>query len=870
MTQTVNDRTEQHASSVRNRRATAVREVSQSEHEQISTRVVANYNHMHALTVQYYEVVQVYRALSQLHSAQRVLFLPFEFLDFSAADGMDVVARYRDALLSAALTPRIFELLLGDEAQILIRPGVLKKVPILVGNIDFGNLAAANTLAATVNTTGPAAPPAPAPEPAPEPTQQTRTVTRPGAVLEPLSGDAKLTAISFDGISIERVRLDQPGTPADDTTFLVPAGSEQIDLTTVTFLRSLEAIHVSKGNSTDTAGTMILRFESKGQQGRLDIDLTLKNTTSLQKAAYIEADPSNRKGELLAHLQANRAHYTREVLLDLDSAALVMLLSGTSWKGRPLADQVEPNPVSVAGNFLVLRAPVDETDDAGLDNAGTTWKSLLDQRGLDFKTKDSRLIPIPTGGVFAEAVLGRSNSAEKLDITRFWNWQDSPIPLQPTEIAPISAGSRAQAENLTPGQLGSPVLNITNPTNLPDPAGLGASFTALGNQIFRDMSGLAATQAAAQAAGANTLDAATAAGKLASDNFKIATDQAVAMGQAAVDLWKIHKSSSKGSGKDSSGSNASTDGAMINQGRDLDERGVKRGNQPVPSAPSNSEGTDFMSPATTSLPGNFAFDPNEIIATDEALAFSPSLLGATTASLASGTPTLMPASFITGFSKGRISDTLITMLIMGDMSAMNIPLQGIAIIPMKQHANSTEFKKTGYLGWTNSAKEVFYNLDAFHAALASNSFTDLAKARAFALFVMQHEVEHVNQFIASGGHPNSFKEMAIHEANAYGNDLVWAALPQVKDYFINKLKLTPNFVGDFNAGTGFLGVLKTSATDAQTFFDLHKNNNNDLAVKQALIVGPLDIQGQPIDTVGYIPATIQGNAGYSVSDMYKK
>lgn len=48
MTQRVNDRTEQHATSVRNRRASAVREVSQTEHEEVSTRIVANYNHMHA------------------------------------------------------------------------------------------------------------------------------------------------------------------------------------------------------------------------------------------------------------------------------------------------------------------------------------------------------------------------------------------------------------------------------------------------------------------------------------------------------------------------------------------------------------------------------------------------------------------------------------------------------------------------------------------------------------------------------------------------------------------------------------------------------------------------------------------------------
>ena len=46
-------------------------------------------------------------------------------------------------------------------------------------------------------------------------------------------------------------------------------------------------------------------------------------------------------------------------------------------------------------------------------------------------------MPIQTGGVFAEAVLDRANAAEKLDITRFCNWQDSPIPLSLTDIAPV-------------------------------------------------------------------------------------------------------------------------------------------------------------------------------------------------------------------------------------------------------------------------------------------------------------------------------------------------------------------------------------------------------------------------------------------------
>jgi hypothetical protein len=108
MSQNINDRTEQHATSVRNRRASAIREVSQSEHEQVSTRIVANYNHMHALTVQYFEVVQVYRVSVKLHKAQRCLMIPVDTIDFS---DIGVIERFRNELMAAALSQRALELL---------------------------------------------------------------------------------------------------------------------------------------------------------------------------------------------------------------------------------------------------------------------------------------------------------------------------------------------------------------------------------------------------------------------------------------------------------------------------------------------------------------------------------------------------------------------------------------------------------------------------------------------------------------------------------------------------------------------------------------------------------------------------------------
>ena len=572
LAQNVNDRTEQHATSVRNRRASAVREVSQAEHEQVSTRVVANYNHMHALTVQYYEVVQLYRVQVQLHRAQRVIFLPFDILDFSGNGAMDLVARYRGQLLAAAITPRAADLLRDEVGVVEIRGAVrvdthivLPAAPISGGTLAGSALnASAGAVASSTGASGSDAGTA-------EPTARTLTAIRPGDLAGTVPGNAKLVFISFEDLGVARVRFNQAGVSVG-TVLAVPPNTDQVAPAAEMRLGSIESIDLASVDGNADNGTMTLHCEIDGQASAVPVQMSLRSGVHLQKVAFVTADPADRGTELLAHLQANRAYYTRAVLGSLDTANLAMFLSPFSWNGKPLVDQVEPVPVTVAGNYLVLRAPVDDKEPAGFGASGSNWKTVLHERGLTDENKNTRLIPIPTDGVFAEAVLGRSNSAEKLDITRFWNWQDSPIPLQPTEIAPISTESRATAENLTPGQLSAPVLNIANPTALPDPTGLSAIIGALGNgNMFRDMSGLAGTQATAQQASAGTLTAATEAGRIASENFKASTQQATEMGKAAVDLWKANASAS-------SSRTVSEKGASLNKARDLDKRGVGQKN----------------------------------------------------------------------------------------------------------------------------------------------------------------------------------------------------------------------------------------------------------------------------------------------------
>jgi hypothetical protein len=662
--QQVQDRTEQHAGSTRNRRASAVREVSQSEHDSVSTRIVANYNHMHALTVQYFEVVQVYRVDVKVHRIDRVLFIPLELLDFADAN---VIERFRGALGRSALTRRAFNLLVDASAVVQITPAALTVVSStspgimkvasgpslmdLAGSPNLGPGVAATGSTASNQSTMPVpglgktlpsagtTPPAPTLPSGGTPLsvgsayvwddraiiRATQLIgvplVRPGSNALHLPADTEVTAITFDGVTVTKLRLTHQGGFTD---LDAPAGS-WVGLPQETILAGLTAIAISSPKSDPGSKSMTLQCRLRGVPFSLPpIPLVLPRGTDFQTVVQLETDAQARQDELKHHLMQNRLYYSQAAYRSLDSAAITSILAPFQYQGAPLVDQVDPTPVTVAANYLVLRAPTATStstspptttstpatpsmarllsssaptgtpgaasvepgtpapNDQGAGTDLTSWGKLLALRGIQLGTGDSRLVSLPTGGVFAEAVLGQSNSAELLDITRFWNWQDSPIPIQPPEVAPVSTGSRASPEDLKPGQLGAPVLNISSPSTLPDPSGLAAILGAIANgNMFRDMSGLAGTQGLVTAGMQGTLQAADQAGQIASANMRTEAQKAIAMGQIAADLAKafLGVPSTGGSVQGISGQ-----GAKINQGQSMDRRGVSSGGNRTGSA----------------------------------------------------------------------------------------------------------------------------------------------------------------------------------------------------------------------------------------------------------------------------------------------
>lgn len=537
MTQNVVDRTQQHANAARNRRATVVKEISQTERDQVSSRVVTNYNHMHALSVQYYEVVQIYRVSVALSRIEKCLFIPMALVDFSKPD---LVRRFKSALLAAALDPDAAALLAADLDTVEVKNPLGSSLAL---NNPFGARAETRTGGKSLAL--------------PDEARLTEiTVIRSRGGINDLPKFTDLTIRMRDGSKVE-IQYDATSTSTRDDIKVIDRPA----------LREIESISMSSpANLSDNQYNLTFALNYKGTS------LWFTGSLLITPGAPVTGLTFTGGGvwqSLVDHLVANRLHYSQAVFRALDPATVTLLLANYSYKGKPVTVQIDPQPVTTAGNYLVFKTHVDPAAD---DNEGIEWKKWLDSHGVSFSNVKEDLVPLPSGGVFAEAVLGRYNSAEKLDITRFWNWQDSPIPIVAPEIAPLQLGSRATEEDLKAQPFSQPLVNIVNPTSLPDPVGMAGVLQAIQNgNMFRDMSGLAATIGLAQAGMQTTSDAATAANVQAGSNMATAAKKEVEMFKAALAFAGAVMG--KGS-PDTSPSTISNEGAKINHGRSLDQRGV--------------------------------------------------------------------------------------------------------------------------------------------------------------------------------------------------------------------------------------------------------------------------------------------------------
>lgn len=91
-------------------------------------------------------------------------------------------------------------------------------------------------------------------------------------------------------------------------------------------------------------------------------------------------------------------------------------------------------------------------------------------------------ITLPARGVLGEAVLGHCESSEKIDLTRFWNWQDSPIDqaTDPAQLAELFGGGNrlvgSEGASVPSGLQTGPAVTINQGPTALQPSDLAAKL----------------------------------------------------------------------------------------------------------------------------------------------------------------------------------------------------------------------------------------------------------------------------------------------------------------------------------------------------------------------------------------------------------
>ncbi|MER7766819.1 hypothetical protein [Kitasatospora sp. NPDC096140] len=292
-------------------------------------------------------------------------------------------------------------------------------------------------------------------------------------------------------------------------------------------------------------------------------------TVKLGSRTYIESlgfyvRGGNVSQAVLDHLNDNRRHYSQAVWANADELTLSRILanysytpSGSTAPAVPLGMLLDPKPIAATGNYLGFRW------NFASEQEREAWTKTRQASDNTFGTPVTNTVAIATKGVFAEAVLGRANSAEKIDLTRFWNWKDSPIQITPADIAPVSTASRAQNLDTTVAALSATQAKFTPLAALPDPVGLQTAQAIATANLFRDMSGINTVgqvlTKGIEAAASND----KAAGERAQEAFKTATEHTQKMSQIAADA--ITKIIPAIAGMPGGGGNLSALGGMLNQ-----------------------------------------------------------------------------------------------------------------------------------------------------------------------------------------------------------------------------------------------------------------------------------------------------------------
>ncbi|MFK7830920.1 MAG: hypothetical protein AB8B57_14170 [Congregibacter sp.] len=627
--QRINQSTEQQSANIRSLWSTVVVEDSQDESIAAQSTNVTNYNHMHALNMQYYEVLHEYRVSTDLDVVEPTLMMPYSAL---AQFTEEHIKRFWHSLRSGL--PEDLQSK-GDEVYISPPPSELPaptgtrpdtpddladwelkgfravlEIPFTSDLIDLlqtindpirdvlGDLFSSAALEIYRAGTDP--------------------FTVPGVRLTNIDLFSQLIAAFSGGNALTENMLFEfrTGVPIDasritgvrvtlSTPFLInplEEGLRRLFQDGLNFTYRQTQADIISGNGMFNDDQLTLRrgeldfvdLNSSAKQFAWDPLRDLKEDQQAEWEAFNAANApwldydaalaqyNARVAELAlwqsqieAEINSDPSRYTR-ILLTHNPGYVSEILDACFLHHKtqnadddntvklPLYKVVDTTAVGFSDRYIVLRLRqmrhmAGLPDEPSLEQVARILMAqfglatldselavlLLHSYIIESRFKDDReklkreaTVFLPGQGLFAEAVLGLSNSAEYINLRRYWNWQDSPIPNPAPGIAPLNVQSLAQSPLDADPTTAAPTLQ-TQQVQFPDFQGLGQVLQAVQNgDMFRDMSKAdqltSIIQGLSKLAGDMGNSAASMTGQAASD----ALNQAGEIGKVAADLAK--------------------------------------------------------------------------------------------------------------------------------------------------------------------------------------------------------------------------------------------------------------------------------------------------------------------------------------------
>ena len=486
MSQNIADRTVQKSSNIRSLVSNIVIESGTEESETIRSANITNYNHSHALTIQYYEVLQQYRVKMEPVSIEPLLLLPIRPIDFNLVNTTALWPYIRQIIKSAQTNA-------AEQFDLNTYDGYFGSHGTFTPPEGF-DVTSARVSGISLDLS-----------------RDAINITFPNVQIihKANDGSEQQHPLIRDTSSYRFVNFEHIDTY---NSTIAPAPTNLFDLDDITGI-VFNSLGLASWvpNNFDATVTVSLLDPGSGKEAsfsftRSNISITALDSqvrkdfdlVQIAQQKFSEAKELEDKLQSLLVFLKNKTYlFTRQILQMLEPERLMHVIRDMKFvegsNEDKLIDIISEYPLGVVGDQIIFKMKhMANLNTDTLRNTLTSYASDLNG-SLDKQRNNAsnvNTIMLPTAGMFAEAVLGRSNSSELIDLTRFWNWQDSPIPHQAPAIGTLQAGQHTveplpDEDPTVPGT----TVNITPPVALPHPQSFAGVLNALNNgNLFRDMS----------------------------------------------------------------------------------------------------------------------------------------------------------------------------------------------------------------------------------------------------------------------------------------------------------------------------------------------------------------------------------------------